>query len=50
MKGGRDATYLKCDQGDDLLGMVVELEEEVERLRNIRECEQEVNGWISSLP
>jgi len=26
------------------------LEEEVEKLRSIRECEQEVNWWINSLP
>lgn len=50
VKGGRDATCLKCDQGNDLLSMVVELEEEVERLRNIRECEREVNVCINSLP
>lgn len=31
---------------DDLLSLVAELE----RLKNIRECEQETNWWSSSLP
>jgi len=35
---------------DDLLSMVAELQEEVERLRCIRECEQETDWWSNSLP
>lgn len=50
VKGGRDITCMRCDQGDDLLSMVEERKEEVERLTSIRECEQEVNWWIISLP
>lgn len=30
--------------------MVTELKKEVERLRNIRECEQEIDWWSNSLP
>ncbi|KAI6075309.1 Calcium/calmodulin-dependent 3',5'-cyclic nucleotide phosphodiesterase 1C isoform X1 [Aix galericulata] len=34
---------------DDLVRMVAELKEEVERLRDIRECEQEIDWWSDSL-
>lgn len=30
---------MKCEQVDELLSVVVELKEEVERLRTIKECE-----------
>ena len=49
MKGGRDSTCKRCEQWDDLLSMVVELKEEVEKLRGIRECEQDVDWWSNSL-
>jgi len=39
----RDNTYVWCDQVNDLLSLVVELKEEVESLRSIRECESEID-------
>jgi len=35
---------------NDLLSLVAELKEEVERLRSIRECESEIDWWGSTLP
>ena len=49
-EGGRDTTCVRCDQVDDLLGLVAELKEEVERLRSIRECEREIDWWSRTLP
>ena len=43
VKDGRDTTCMRCDQGDDLLSMVSELKEEVERLRTSREYEWETD-------
>lgn len=34
---------------DELLSLVVELKEEVQRLRTIRECEWEIDWWSDSL-
>ena len=34
---------------DELLSLVVELKEEVQRLRTIRACEQETDWWSDSL-
>ena len=34
----------------DLLSLVAELKEEVERLRSIQECEREINWWSGTLP
>ena len=48
-EGGRDSTCVRCEQVDELLSLVVELKEEVERLRAIRECEQETDWWSDSL-
>ena len=45
----KDATYVRCKQVDELLSLVVELREEVERLRTIRECEREIDWWSDSL-
>ena len=42
-------TCVRCEQVEDLLGLVVELREEVERLRTIRECEWEIDWWSDSL-
>ncbi|KAK4815696.1 hypothetical protein QYF61_006679 [Mycteria americana] len=39
-----------CNQVDDLLCMVAELREEVERLRSIREAEKEIDWWCQALP
>lgn len=49
VEGGRDTTCMRCEQVEDLLIPVAELEEE-ERLRSIRDCEQEVDWWTNSLP
>jgi len=49
VKGGRDSTSVRCEQADDLLSMVAELKEEVERLRSIRECEQKIEWWSNTL-
>ena len=48
-EGGRDSTSVKYEQVDKLLSLVVELKEEVERLRTIREREQEIAWWSDSL-
>lgn len=45
LKGGRDTTYVSCEQVDDLLNLVAELSKEVERLRRIRKSEQEIDWW-----
>ena len=42
-EGSSDSTCVCCDQLDDLLSLVVELKEEVEILRSIRECEREID-------
>ena len=34
---------VRCKQVDELLSLVVELREEVERLRTIGECEREID-------
>ena len=45
---GKVATCVRCEQVDELLSLVVELREEVERLRTIRECEWEIDCWSDS--
>ncbi|KAI6074904.1 Cadherin-18 isoform X1 [Aix galericulata] len=47
--GGRETADVRCEQVDDLVRMVAELKEEVERLRDIRECEREIDWWSNSL-
>lgn len=39
----RDESCVRCDQVDDLLSLVVELREEVERLRSIRDFKEEID-------
>ena len=46
----RDNSCVRCEQVNDLLSLVAELKEEVERLRNIRECESRINCWSHTLP
>ncbi|KAK4829234.1 hypothetical protein QYF61_002499 [Mycteria americana] len=41
--GSRADSCVRCDQVDDLLCMVAELREEVEKLRSIREAEKEID-------
>lgn len=50
VEGGSDATCVRYEQGNYLLSMMAELTEEVERLRNINEYEQEKDQWSNSLP
>ena len=45
--GGR--TCIRCDQLNDLLSLVIDLKEEVERLRTIKDCEREIDWWCQSL-
>jgi len=46
----RDNCCVWCEQVNDLLSLAAELKEEVERLRNIGECEREMNWWSRTLP
>jgi len=39
----RDNGCLRCEQVNDVLSLLAELKEEVERLRSIRECERETD-------
>lgn len=48
VKGSRDMIYVRCDQVDDLLCMMVELKEEMERLRSTRKCKQAIDWWNNS--
>ena len=45
LEDSRDNSCVQCDKVNDLLSLVAELKEEVERLRNIRECEREIKWW-----
>lgn len=47
--GGKETVCVRCEQMDDLVHLVAELKEEVERLRDIRECECEIDWWSNSL-
>ena len=44
VQGGRDDICVRCDQLDDLLFLMVDLKEEVERLRSIRDCRWSLGG------
>ncbi|PKU48703.1 rna-directed dna polymerase from mobile element jockey-like [Limosa lapponica baueri] len=48
-QGPRDTHCVRCEQINGLLRQVVELREEVERLRSIRECESEIDWWSRTL-
>lgn len=41
--GEGDSTCVRCDQVNDLFSFVVDLKDEVERLRSIKECEREID-------
>jgi len=45
----RDNSCVRCEQVNDLLSLVAELKEEVERLRSIQECERDIDWWSCSL-
>ena len=47
--GSSENSCVRCDRVDDLLSMVAELREEVERLRSIRESEKEIDWWNQAL-
>lgn len=47
LDGGRETTR---EEKDDLLSLVAELKEEVERIRSNKECEQGAEWWSNSLP
>jgi len=42
--GEGDSTCVRCDQLNDLLSLVVDLKEKVERLKSIKECEREIDN------
>ena len=46
----RDNGCVWCNQVKDLLSLVAELKEEVERLRSIREREREIDWWSPPCP
>ena len=46
--GDGDSTCVRCDQLNDLLSLMVDLKEEVEKLRSLRECERETDCWCQS--
>ncbi|PKU42081.1 death-associated protein 1 [Limosa lapponica baueri] len=46
----KDRACVCCEQGNDLLSVVADLKEEVERLRTIWECESEIDWWSHTLP
>ncbi|RMC20428.1 hypothetical protein DUI87_01280 [Hirundo rustica rustica] len=48
--GAVEEACLQCEQVSDLLSLVAELREEVERLRSIRESEMEIDWWSSAIP
>jgi len=41
----RNNSCVWCDEVNDLLSLMAELKEELERLRSIRECEREIDWW-----
>lgn len=43
MEGGRDTTCMRCEQVEDQISLVAELKEKMEKLRTIKECEQELD-------
>jgi len=45
----RDNCCVWCHEVNDLLSLMTELKEEVERLRSIWECEREIDWWSCSL-
>lgn len=45
LQGDGDSTCVRCRQLNDLLSPVVDLKEELERLRSIRKCERETDWW-----
>lgn len=50
MVGGRDTACMRCAKVEDLISLVAEHKEAMERLSTIRECEQELGWWSNTLP
>ena len=46
-EGSRDTACVRCEQVRDLLSLVLELKEEAERLRSIRDCARGLTGGLS---
>lgn len=49
VKGSRDTTCVRCEKVDDLLSMLSELKEVVERLIIIKDHAQEMAWWSNSV-
>ena len=49
MLGEGGCNCVRCDQVNYLLRLVVDLKDEVERLRSIKECEKEIDCWYQTL-
>ena len=49
-EGSRDTACVRCEQVRDLLSLVLELKEEAERLRSIRDCGKGIAWWSRTLP
>ena len=47
--GEGGSNCVRCDQVNYLLRLVVDLKDEVERLRSIKECEREIDCWYQTL-
>ena len=48
-EGSWDTTCVQCEQVDDLLSLVVELKEKLERLRSISDCAKGIDWWSCTL-
>ena len=49
-EGSMGTACVRWEQVDDLLSLVVELKEEVKRLRSIWDCEREIDWWSHAQP
>ena len=49
-EGSWDTTCVWCEEVEDLLSLVVELKEEVEKLRSIWDCGKGIDGWSCARP
>ena len=48
-EGSQDTACVQCEQVEDLLSLVVELKEEVERLRSVWDCGKEIDWWSCAM-
>ncbi len=49
-ESSQGTTCVQCEQVEDLLSLVVELKEEVEGLRSIRDCGKGIGRWSCARP